>query len=145
MSSAQQIDDFTIELGQGSELGLALALAAMMFSVALTLTPSSFGFLRTNPRAFLVGLFAQLVALPCLTLILCYLIAHMPSVALGMILIACCPGGNVSNMLVLLARGNAALSVSLTACSSVSAAFVTPIAITFAARHLVQRLLPESC
>ncbi len=131
MSSAQQIDDFTIELGQSSELGLALALAAMMFSVALNLAPSSFGFLRTNPRAFLLGLFAQLVALPCLTLVLCYLIAPMPSVALGMILIACCPGGNVSNMLVLLSRGNAALSVSLTAFSSVSAAFVTPIAILF--------------
>ncbi len=131
MSSAQQINDFTIELGQGSELGLAVALAAMMFSVALNLSPSSFSFLRTNPRSFLVGLFAQLIALPCLTLILCYVIAPMPSVALGMILIACCPGGNVSNMLVLLARGNAALSVSLTAFSSVSAAFITPIAIIF--------------
>ncbi len=135
MTSAQQIDDFTIELGQSSEIGLALALAAMMFSVALNLAPSSFKFLRTNPRSFLFGLFAQLVALPCLTLILCYLIAPMPSVALGMILISCCPGGNVSNMLVLLARGNAALSVSLTAFSSVSAAFITPVAIIFWSAH----------
>jgi len=53
------------------------------------------------------------------------------SIALGMILIACCPGGNVSNLLVLMARGNAALSVSLTATSSVVAAFITPISIVF--------------
>jgi len=131
VSSQTLIDDFTIELSKGSELGLALALAAMMFSVALGLTPSSFRFLRTKPRAFFVGVFSQLIALPCLALVLCYLLNPMPSVALGMILISCCPGGNVSNMLVLLARGNVALSISLTACSSVSAAFITPIAILF--------------
>ncbi|MFT6407222.1 MAG: BASS family bile acid:Na+ symporter [Arenicella sp.] len=131
MLESQLIDDFTLELGQGSEIGLALSLATMMFSVALGLKPSSFAFLRSAPRPFLIGIAGQLIALPILTIVLCILIQPMPSVALGMILIACCPGGNVSNMLVLLARGNAALSVSLTATSSLAAAFITPIAILF--------------
>jgi len=62
---------------------------------------------------------------------LCWALSPHPSIALGMILIACCPGGNVSNILVLLSRGNTALSVSLTATSSLLAAFVTPSAILF--------------
>jgi len=125
------MDDFALELGQGSEVGLALSLAIMMFSVALGLKLSSFVFLRSAPRAFLIGIAGQLLALPILTIALCVLIQPMPSVALGMILIACCPGGNVSNMLVLLARGNTALSVSLTATSSLAAAFITPTAVLF--------------
>jgi BASS family bile acid:Na+ symporter len=131
MLEPPRIDDFALELGQGSEIGLALSLATMMFSVALGLKPASFAFLRSAPRAFLIGIAGQLLALPILTITLCVLIQPMPSVALGMILIACCPGGNVSNMLVLLARGNTALSVSLTATSSLAAAFITPVAVVF--------------
>ena len=125
------IEDFTLELGRNSEIGLALALAVMMFSVALGLRPSSFGFLRHAPRAFLIGIAGQLIALPLVTIALCMLIKPSPSVALGMILISCCPGGNVSNILVLLGRGNSALSVSLTASSSLAAAFITPVAVLF--------------
>lgn len=131
MLEPQLIDDFAFELGQASEIGLALSLAIMMFSVALGLKPSSFAFLRSAPRAFLIGISGQLLALPIITIALCVLIQPMPSVALGMILVACCPGGNVSNMLVLLARGNTALSVSLTASSSLAAAFITPAAVLF--------------
>lgn len=131
MLESQSLDAFALELGRASEVGLALSLAVMMFAVALALKPSSFAFLRTEPRAFLVGLGTQLLGLPILTLVICFLVAPPPSVALGMILISCCPGGNVSNMLVLLARGNIALSVSLTATSSLAAAFVTPIAVLF--------------
>lgn len=131
MSGLNAIDDFSLELGRSSEIGLAVALFIMMLSVALSLSPSSFTFLRHSPKPFVLGLSLQLVALPLLTLILCFLIEPSPSVALGMILVSCCPGGNVSNMLVLLARGNAALSVSLTAASSLVAAFITPLAILF--------------
>ena len=129
MQRAQSIDDFTLELSRSSELSLALILAAMMFSVALSLRPSSFTFLRSSPRSFFVGISAQLVALPLLTVLICYLFEPSPSIALGMIVVSCCPGGNVSNILVLLARGNAALSVSLTTGSSLVAAFITPFAI----------------
>lgn len=127
----QDINDFQLELGQSSEIGMAIALALMMFSVALGLRTEHFSFIREAPRVFLAGLVGQLVLLPLLTLLLVFVMQPIPSVALGMILIACCPGGNVSNMLVLLARGNTALSVSLTASSSFAAAFVTPISIVF--------------
>ncbi|RBP52818.1 BASS family bile acid:Na+ symporter [Arenicella xantha] len=102
-----------------------------MLGVALGLRPAHFGFFRTAPKVFLAGLVGQLLGLPLLTLGLCFWFQPMPSVALGMILIACCPGGNVSNLLVLLSRGDIALSVSLTAASSLSAAFITPIMIVF--------------
>lgn len=127
----QQIDNFTLELGQGSELGMAVALALMMFSVALGLRAEHFRAISTAPRVFLAGVVGQMVILPLLTLAICFLLQPLPSIALGMILIACCPGGNVSNILVLLARGNTALSVALTATSSLAAAFVTPVAIVF--------------
>jgi BASS family bile acid:Na+ symporter len=127
----QDINDFQLELGQSSEIGMAIALALMMFSVALGLRMEHFSFIREAPRVFVAGLIGQIVLLPLLTLFLVFVMQPIPSVALGMILIACCPGGNVSNMLVLLARGNTALSVSLTASSSFAAAFVTPISIVF--------------
>jgi len=130
-SDSAQLDNFTLELGSGSETGLALALAIMMFAVALGLRAEHFAFFKHSPRVFIVGLVGQLLVLPGMTLALCYLLTPAPSIALGMILIACCPGGNVSNMLVIMARGSAALSVSLTATSSVAAAFVTPFAIVF--------------
>ena len=131
MLESQSFDSFTLELGRGAEIGLALSLATMMFSVALSLRPASFNFLRSSPRAFLIGALGQILALPALTVAVCMLILPSPSIALGMILVACCPGGNVSNILVLLARGNVPLSVSLTATSSLVAAFITPMAILF--------------
>ncbi len=125
------IEDFRLELGQTSEIGMAITLATMMFSVALGLRTEHFAFFKHSPRLFFSGVAAQIIALPAVTLLLCFIFTPSPTIALGMILIACCPGGNVSNLLVLLARGNTALSVSLTATSSVAAAFVTPVAIIF--------------
>lgn len=110
---------------------MAVALAGMMFSVALNLSVQNFRFLVNAPRPYLIGVIGQLLALPLMTLGLCALLEPAPSVAMGMILVSCCPGGNVSNMLVLLARGNIALSVSLTATSSLAAAFITPVAVLF--------------
>ena len=126
-----QLDSFKLELGQSSEIAMALTLATMMFSVALGLRAEHFAFFQTQPRIYFGGVFAQLVMLPLVTLLLCFVFEPSPTIALGMILISCCPGGNVSNLLVLLARGNTALSVSLTATSSVAAAFITPISILF--------------
>ena len=123
--------DFSIELGLGAEVGLGVTLAIMMFSVALGLKPGHFRFFRDSPKLFFVGIVCQLVVLPLMTLGLCMLFVPAPSIALGMILVACCPGGNVSNLLVLLSKGDTALSVSLTATSSLVAAFLTPISIAF--------------
>ena len=126
-----EIDSFQLILGGWSELGMAIAIGMAMFSVALGLKVQHFSFIKDSPKVFIAGVCGQIVILPLLTLGLCHLLSPLPSIALGMILIACCPGGNVSNMLVLLARGNTALSVSLTATSSFAAAFITPISIIF--------------
>jgi len=125
------LDTFQLPIGQASQTALSATLFFMMLAVALGLRVGDFAFIKTAPRLFITGFLAQWLALPLATLGLCYVLQPHPAIALGMLLIACCPGGNVSNILVLLARGNVALSVSLTAASSVMAAFYTPIAIVF--------------
>ena len=129
--NADALDTFQLEMGTTSEVGMAIVLAVMMFSVALGLKTSSFKFFRTEPKLYLAGVTAQIIGLPLLTILLCFVLNPHPSIALGMILIACCPGGNTSNLIALLARANTALSVSLTATSSIFAAFITPISILF--------------
>jgi len=126
-----EIDNFQLELGGGSEVAMMFILSMMMFAVALGLRTEHFRFFKTNPKIYFAGVFAQLIGLPLLTLGLCFLLTPLPSIALGMILVACCPGGNVSNLLALFGKANTALSVSLTATSSIAAAFLTPISILF--------------
>ena len=128
---ASVLDSFTIELGGRSEIGLAVILAMMMFAVALGLRAEHFAFFKTQPRHYLAGVVAQIIGLPILTLALIMVWQPHPSLALGMILVACCPGGNVSNLLALFGKANTALSVSMTATSSISAAFITPVSIVF--------------
>ena len=127
----EDIDSFQLNLGGGGEAGLAAAIAIMMFAVALSLRVEHFRFFKQQPSIYLAGVIGQIIGLPLLTLGLCFLIQPIPSVALGMILVSCCPGGSVSNILALFGRANTALSVSLTATSSLFAAFLTPISILF--------------
>lgn len=125
------LDEFQLELSSGSDVMLAGMLALMMFAVALGLRAEHFRFFREAPRVYLGGVIAQIIGLPLLTLGLCFAVNPQPSVALGMILVACCPGGTVSNIIALFGRANTALSVSLTATSSLFAAFLTPVSILF--------------
>jgi len=125
------IDSFQLDIGGGGEAGLAAAIAIMMFAVALSLRMEHFRFFKRQPSIYLSGVIGQIIGLPLLTVGLCFLINPIPSVALGMILVSCCPGGSVSNILALFGRANTALSVSLTATSSLFAAFLTPISILF--------------
>jgi len=131
MSVAELLDQTNIELGDGGSLFLSIVLATMIFAVALGLKPSSFAFFKKDPKHYIAGATAQLLGLPLLTLILIHILQPHPSLALGMILVACCPGGNVSNIMALFARANTALSVSMTATSSLAAAFLTPVSILF--------------
>lgn len=126
---AAALDAIDVTVSASSRIGLTAALAVMIFSVSLTLKPGDFAFLGRQPKMFFGGLSAQIIALPLMSIGLAHLLAPTPSVAFGMIVVACCPGGNVSNLMVLMARGNAAYSVSLTAASSALAFLVTPIAI----------------
>ncbi len=101
-------------------------LAVVMFSIAIDLKPSDFNRLVHAPKPVLTGLFAQFVVLPALTLVLILLTNPQPSIALGLILVAACPGGNISNFITHRAGGNAALSVSLTGFATVGAIVLTP-------------------
>lgn len=121
------LDSIRLNFSQGDLLLLNLALAMIMYGVALDLKWEDFSYLIKNPKSFFLGVFSQFVVLPFLTWVMISLIHPPPSVALGMFLVAACPGGNVSNFLTNLSKGNTALSVSLTAFSSVSAIVITPL------------------
>lgn len=123
------LDALTIALDAQSQRLLAGAIMIMMFAIALGLKPEHFSFLKTDSKVFFGGVAAQIVALPLVTLALVALMKPAPSVALGMIVVAACPGGNVSNFMSWAARGDLGYSVSLTAASSIIAALWTPAAI----------------
>ena len=106
---------------------LNLALGFIMFGIALEIKPAHFKLLWESPKSVFAGLFGQFVALQLLTLTLVWLIEPPTDIALGMFLVAACPGGNVSNFMSHLAGGNSALSISLTAISSVAAVIMTPL------------------
>ena len=126
---AQALDQLRIVLDPLGQAGVALALFLLVFAVALGLKLRDFLILRERPFQFLAGVAAQTVGLPLLTLLIVMALGPPPSIALGMIVVACCPGGASSNFLTFLARGNVAYSVSLTAASSLIAAFFTPLSI----------------
>ena len=125
------IDDVMLNFSPGSLQILNAILAVVMFSIAIDLKPEDFRRLATSPRALLTGLFSQFVVLPVLTFLLILALQPTPSIALGLILVAACPGGNISNFITHRAGGNAALSVSMTAFSTVAAILLTPFNIAF--------------
>ena len=106
---------------------LNLCLAIIMFGVALNLTKEDFTNLLKSPKSALIGILSQFIALPLITFLLIITLEPQPSIALGMMLVAACPGGNISNFMVSLAKGNVALSVSLTAFSTLAALLLTPL------------------
>lgn len=108
---------------------LNATIAFVMFGVALDLGIEDFKRLLKSPKPILVGAFSQFVALPLLTFFLAVSLRDWitPTIGLGMLLVASCPGGNVSNFISSVAKGNIALSVSLTAFSSAGALIATPL------------------
>jgi BASS family bile acid:Na+ symporter len=106
---------------------LNILLAFLMFGVSLSLRPASFREVARAPRLPVIGLLAQYVLVPALTCLGAWLFRVDPPLALGMALVAACPGGSFSNVLTWLARGNVALAVSLTAVSSLMAPLVMPL------------------
>jgi BASS family bile acid:Na+ symporter len=106
-------------------------LGIVMFGVALDLRAEDFRRVLDRPRPVLIGLAGHYVVFPAFTFVLVLLIKPPPSVALGMMLVASCPAGNISNFLVHLARGNTALSVSISSASTVLAVVFTPLVLRF--------------
>ena len=125
------IDEAVLDFTPGSLMVLNGILAIVMFSVALDLAPRDFRRLAHAPKPLIVGLVSQFIALPALTFALVLLLQPQPSVALGLMLVAACPGGNISNFITHRAGGNAALSVSMTAFATVGAIFLTPLNVAF--------------
>lgn len=125
------IDRLRIVLDAPGQVGVAVAIMLVMFSVALGLSVRDFGRLAREPVLFGAGALMQIIGLPLVTRGLIAVLDVPASVALGMIVVACCPGGAVSNLLTYLARGSVAYSVALTATSSVLAALLTPVSILF--------------
>jgi len=125
------IDTIQIHFSQEALWLLNLCLAIVMFGVALDISPSDFKRLWRSPKSSLLGVASQFIILPALTFGLILILQPKPSIALGMILVAACPGGNISNFMTHLSGGNTALSVSLTAFATVAAIFMTPFNLQF--------------
>lgn len=109
---------------------LNVVIALIMFGVALDLRVDDFKRVVRSSKPVGAGLFAQYVVLPALTYVLILILDPIPSIALGMLLVAACPGGNLSNFLTHLARGNTALSITMTAVSTLAAIVTTPVIVT---------------
>lgn len=133
LEALREIDGVRLNYNeQGSNI-VSITIALIMFGVALELTPDDFKRLLNQPKSALVGIFSQFLLMPLLTFILVVSLSNYitPTVGLGMILVAACPGGNISNFISSLARGNVALSVSLTAFSSIGGLILTPLNFAF--------------
>jgi len=122
-----EAEPITINFSQGSLTVLNICLALIMFGVALGIKPEHFYQLRNDKKALATGLFSQYVLLPLLTVMLIFVLRPSPDIALGMLLVAACPGGNASNFFSMLSKGNVALSVTLTAITSVFCFLITPL------------------
>ncbi|NJK83627.1 MAG: bile acid:sodium symporter family protein [Saprospiraceae bacterium] len=123
----ETIDSVVINFNQDNVLILNLCVAFIMFGVALDIELKDFKRIFAQPKIPLVGLASEYIVLPAITLGLIALFRPAPSFALGMILLTACPGGSVSNYMVHLAKGNAALSVTLTSITTLLAVVITPV------------------
>ena len=127
----QDLDTAKINFDSTGLWVLNIALAIVMFGVALGITIDDFKSLVKQPKLVLVGILSQFILLPLITYGFIILIKPQPSIALGMMLVAACPGGNISNFMTHLAKGNTALSISLTAFATFVAVFMTPFNFQF--------------
>lgn len=127
----EPIDALKINFDSNGLWALNISLAIIMFGVSLNIHIDDFKRLFKSPKIVLTGIFSQFILFPALTFALVYFLEPTPSIALGMFMVAACPGGNVSNFMTQMAGGNAALSVSLTAFATLVAVIMTPINFEF--------------
>lgn len=125
------INSVHINFNEQSLWFLNSALALVMFGIALDISLLDFKELIKKPKPIFVGVMSQFVLLPLVTYVLVVLINPLPSIALGMFMVAACPGGNISNFITHMAKGNSALSVCLTAIATLLAVFMTPLNLEF--------------
>jgi BASS family bile acid:Na+ symporter len=116
-----------LEFSPSAMIALNVIIALMMFGVSLELRADDFKRILRKPKAPAIGMLVQFFLLPASTCLLTIVLPIDPSLALGMILVATCPSGTFSNITTWLARGNVAVSASVTAVSSVTAGIFTPL------------------
>lgn len=121
------IDHVRLNFSPTGLFALNIVIAFVMFGVALNIKWQHFKDVILKPKSAIVGIISQFILLPVVTFIFVIILNPTPTVALGMILIASCPGGNISNFMSSMAKGNVALSVSLTAVATLAATFMTPL------------------
>ncbi|MGC9353883.1 MAG: bile acid:sodium symporter family protein [Mariniphaga sp.] len=121
------LDHVRLNFSPTGLLALNIVIAFVMFGVALDIKLQHFKDVIMKPKSAITGVISQFFLLPLVTFGFILILNPTPTVALGMILIASCPGGNISNFMSALAKGNVALSVSLTAIATLAATFMTPL------------------
>ena len=114
-------------MGIVTDVILPLSLAFIMFSLGLGLSLSDFTRVFSKPRDFLIGLFFQVIILPIVALIIVFFWPLTPELAIGVMILAAAPGGVTSNVLTSYAKGNIALSISLTAINSILCVITVPV------------------
>ncbi|MBO0590065.1 bile acid:sodium symporter family protein [Cellulophaga sp. E16_2] len=125
------VDSIHINFSEPSLWILNIALALVMFGISLEISLTDFKDVIKKPKAIFVGVFSQFILLPLVTFLVIFIIKPYPSIAMGMFMVAACPGGNISNFIAHLAKGNSALSVSLTAIATLLAVLMTPLNLEF--------------
>lgn len=125
------IDEIRLNFSEGGLLYMNITLACIMFGVAMEIRIENFKKIFLYPKSALLGIVSQFLILPALTFALVIILNPPASIAMGMILIAACPGGNISNFISALAKANVALSVGLTAFATLTATFFTPFNFAF--------------
>ncbi len=129
--AGSDLDALRLTLGEGPQTGIKILIAVFLLGVALDTKLSDLRAVLRRPVVLVVGVVTQFALLPALTLLLCRALDVGGSVALGMLLVACSPAGNLSNLLTHRAHGDVALSIALTTCSNLLAIVATPLAFGF--------------
>lgn len=125
----EALNGVIINFGSGGMTIVNFILAFVMFGVALGIKTKTFKEVFTNPKSVTIGILLQWIGLPVITFLITLILNPFitPMVALGMILVASCPGGNISNFISSLSKGNVELSVSMTAITTAFAPVITPL------------------
>jgi bile acid:Na+ symporter, BASS family len=119
------------------KIALPLILAFIMFSLGLGLKPADFARVLKFPKAFAVGMLNQVVLLPLVAFGLAIAFKLPPELAVGLMILAFCPGGVTTNVLTRIARGNTPLSISLTAITSLLSIITVPLLVAFSVHHFM--------
>ncbi len=131
LQQIQVIDQLSLNFNELGITFMNIAIGFIMFGIALGIKTKDFTRVLIQPKSILTGFVTQFFLLPALTFLLVISVGFPVSISLGMLLVASCPGGNISNFFTSLAKGNVALSVSLTTISDLFSILMTPLNFTF--------------